>query len=181
MGQIIAELQALLAKIFSGLGQASAGAGTPSVTIGSILQIAQAIRDNITLPLNLPANVTGILLAQARVETGDFSGNVYRMTGSLWNRHVGNGRPGIPNSDGFWTGRVYVTGQGEHLRTYSNPVQCAVDFRQYLSEFPAVLAALRTGDASAYGVALDAAGFSTTPGYGQTVAGVYTADYSNVA
>lgn len=174
----LSQLRAWLDSIFARPG-ASPAAGSPFTP--SPASAASSIRSQITQALNLPANATGILLAQAEDETGNFSGHAFLLTRSLFNRHVGNGVVGVPNSDGFWSGRVYVTSQGEHLRIYSSLDQSAQDMAQWLTEFPSVLAALRTGDANAYGVALDSVGFSTTPGYGATVAAIYARNYSNVA
>jgi len=123
-----------------------------------------------------------IATAQSSVETARWTSNVFAVTKSLMNRHRGNGRVGVPNSDGSWTGKVYyATSADPDLRVYSSIQQSAQDFCQWLGEFPAVRAAYASGDAGAVGAALDAMGYSATAGYGTHVANTFYQEYASYA
>lgn len=138
----------------------------------------QAIQQYITDALGLPAAATNILLTQAKIETGDFRSSVYFDTNSLFNRHMGFGVAGVPNSDGYWTGQTYNAGPGDSdLRIYSDIGQSAQDMAQLLQEglYGNALAALHDGDLDGYFNALNAAGFAD-PEYAQsTWSSIYAA------
>ena len=151
----------------------SSSALGPSSLPGSLIQAAaDAIRANIIQPLGLPSTALKYLLAQSSLETNRWQSNVFARTNSLFNRHRGNGKIGVPNSDGFWTGEIFNASPSDpDLRIYSDIGQSARDMAQLLQDplYSAALSALRQGGAN-YPQAVAAAGFSATAGYASAIA-----------
>lgn len=127
-----------------------------------------AINTYITIPLGLAASATDILYAQASLETGGFNSTAFSVTNSMFNRHVGNGVVGSPNSDGYWTGReYYATASDPDLRIYSDVNQSAQDMAQLLQNalYKTALQDLRNGDAPDYYNDLTKAGYAASLTY----------------
>lgn len=167
-----------LMSLFSSTGL---GASPGPVNASSVYA---AIQRFIAAPLGIPARGAALLLAQSALETAHWSAPSFKATQSLFNRHMGYGTAGVPDSDGSWTGRTYNAGPGdEDLRIYTDINQSARDMRQWLSEpiFVSVLQALRRGDPAAFARALDSVGFSTQRGYGEDVAETYSDEFANYA
>lgn len=122
----------------------------------------------IVAPLALPVDSARALLAQAALETGNFASSAFHATNSLFNRHLGNGRIGVPNSDGYWSGEVhYASAADPDLRVYDSLDQSARDMAQLLQEpyYAPALSALKSGDVVRYYSTMELLGFSTQPGY----------------
>lgn len=155
-------------------------ANTPTGQPATETQVASAI-GMIAAALGLPQAAVNILVAQSDLETGHWKSNAFLNTNSLFNRHVGNGTRGTPNSDGFWTGNTFAAGPGDlDLRVYTDVNQSAQDMAQLLSEglYHGALSALQAGDAAGYYAALGSAGFSADPTYASNLLRLYTESYA---
>ena len=182
--KIFDDILVWLENLLGGNSMTAPGSATGPATPVAESDVLMAIQGAIVEPLGLPASAAYMLLAQSSLETGAWKSSAFRATKSLFNRHKGKGAVGQPNSDGYWTGKIYYAGPNDpDLRVYSSIDESAQDFAQWLSEgvFVSVLSALRDGSMSELSAALDQVGFSTQGGYGSDVARVYADNYASRA
>ena len=111
------------------------------------------------------------VLLMADMENGFSAGMLtpfFRATNSLFNRHKGLGTVGVPNSDGYWTGRTYyATAADPDLRIYDSLEQSVDDFVQLmgLRIYASARAAAMRGDVGGFIAAIAAVPYSAQPDY----------------
>lgn len=121
-------------------------------------------------------------LISADAETGIITtgvvGNVIQKTNSFYNRHKGNGVIGEPNSDGYWTGKIYFASSSDRdIRIYTSLEQSVQDFMDLMSDplYANARAAAVNNDILGYINALISDGYAEDPNYKNTLTARATA------
>jgi hypothetical protein len=150
----------------------SLGGGTTAASLAGLstsdrwAQIQTLIRSR---NLNGMDPRAAILMADMEngLSIGEFTA-IFQATNSLYNRHVGGGVVGVPNSDGIWTGSAYYASPADpDLRIYASLEDSVDDFVKLMSDglYRQALQAAQAGDLGGYIKAVADVGYSASPNY----------------